>query len=274
MSTSVYSTSQDKIVQSTINYKQFKLDSANRVINQDHLMSLYDAISAKNLLREFPIVVDRNMTVLDGQHRLKAAESLEVPIYFIVSDRASIDDIASTNSNTAKWKMQDYFHRWCASGNIEYLKLKKFWDKYNFLKLSLAANLCHYGDRKGMTVNFKHGLYRCNDVPFAIKVAEALLDFSKYPNVTFFGHTPFVYAVSNLMANANYDHAFMMERFKSQSTKLVPCVKSEDYIKLLGEIYNYRTHLQNRVQLRKLNSNEPDWRPDRKAIQQMKGIAA
>ena len=61
------------MVYSTKDYDAFKFDDGNRNINP---------AKVKNIVRSFheeqlpvPIVVDKAMTVLDGQHRLQAART-------------------------------------------------------------------------------------------------------------------------------------------------------------------------------------------------------
>lgn len=262
MSTPLYNSGQVHNFHSTCNYAKFKLVKTNRPVDQDHLMRLYDAVSAKNLLAEFPILVDNEMRVIDGQHRLKVAESLGVPVYYLVSDRITVDDISTTNANTKHWASSDYMDRWLADGRMEYIVLKRFMDKFPFFTLSEAISLCHYGDNLGLKEKFKDGEYKCNDTPFAARVANALLDFSK-----FFPHyhsSTFIRAVSNLIGNRRYDHSVMMARLEYQSRKLVRCSDSVSYIVLLNEIYNYHTPQKNRITLRKLMPNDPDWRPERK----------
>lgn len=272
MSTPVYNSGQVHNFHSTCNYAQFSCVKKNRSIDQDHLMQLYDAVSAKNLLAEFPILVDKNLNVIDGQHRLRVAESLGVPIYYIVSERITVDDISSTNGNTRHWRMQDYMDRWLAEGKMEYVVLDRFMKKFPFFTLSEAVHLCHFGDKKYIHSKFTKGEYRCNDSSYAAKVAHALLDFAKFfPR---YHDNGFILAVANLMGNVNYDHKVMMARLEYQSTKLVRCSNSVAYIELLNEIYNYRAPLTKRVTLRKLMAGEPDWRPDRKRQERDLRLAA
>lgn len=266
MSTPVYNGGQVHNFRSTCNYSQFKSTKENRPVDQDHLMRLYDAVSEKNLLAEFPILVDKNMNVIDGQHRLKIAESLGIPIYYIVSDRITVDDISETNANTLRWRLSDYMDRWLASGKMEYVVLDRFMKKYPFFTLKEALSLCHFGDRHGLDRKFRNGEYRCNDVPYATKVAQALLDFSKF--FLHYHDKSFINAVANLIGNRNYNHQIMMARLEYQSTKLVRCADMDSYIELLNEIYNYRSSQKNRVTLRKLTAGEIDWRPDRKRQEQ------
>ena len=130
------------LIQTRTDYEHFKLDPTNRSIDPDHLDRLYDAISSKNLLREFPILVRPDGTILDGQHRWKVAESLGVPLYYIVTDGMTTEDVPSTNALVSKWDKSDWLEVWCKKGNPDYLALANFMRQYPFLKLSLAVNLC------------------------------------------------------------------------------------------------------------------------------------
>lgn len=265
--TQAYQTSQDVVVHSTRDYRKFRFDPRNRPVDQDRLEKLYNSVEKVNMLHVFPIVVDSNFTVYDGQHRLKVAEAMQVPVYYIFDDKVSIEHVTMTTDAVSKWDNRDYLHRWCAEGKSDYLELQKFWFANKMLKgkvfltLNACLNLCHYGDRKAMNVDFRQGLYRCNDLPFAESVANALRDWSDH--VDFFNHTSFVSAVSNLAGNRHYSHAQMMAKMQYMSTKMVKCPDTESYIALIDEIYNYRSHVRNRVTLRKLASGDSDFRIDR-----------
>lgn len=264
---SVYHAGQDVVVHSTRDYHKFSFDPRNRPVEQDRLEKLYDSIQVVNMLHVFPIVVDSNFVVYDGQHRLKVAETMGVPIYYIFDDKVSIEHITMTTDAVSKWDNRDYLHRWCVEGKPDYLEVQKFWFSNKMLKgkvfltLNACLNLCHYGDRKAMNNAFRQGAYRCNDLPFAESVTGALRDWSEYVN--FFNHTSFVSAIGNLMGNRHYSHTQMMAKMEYTSTKMVKCPDTESYIALIDEIYNYRSHARNRVTLRKLNSGDADYRIDR-----------
>ncbi len=270
MTSSLYHAGQHNYIQSSVNYRQFTFDKRNRPINPEHLERLYDAVSEKNFLQEFPILVDRNMVVIDGQHRLRVAEALGVPIYYLVSDRISIDDVPATVQVVGKWRPMDYLHSWCAAGKIEYIKLRDWWQQHNFLSLSRAYELCYFGDhssrgdRKTLAWRFVNGEYIANDIPFATKVIQNVLDFE--PWVPFHREALFIYAVSNLTGNAKYDHRQMMNKMEYLSIKLVKCPDTESYIKLFDEIYNHKRRRSERVTLRKLSPSDPDYRVDRKPL--------
>lgn len=247
----------------TTKYEMFSFDEKNRPIVWNHVEKLKEAIGKKNLLREYPIVVTDDLTVLDGQHRLKAAESLGVPIYYIVSQTATVGDIAATNEAQKSWSLQDYLESYCAQGKPDYLLLRNFWEKYPFFTLETLKQLCCYGDRIQINSEFKLGLYRCNDISFAEKVAKAILDFRNC-GIEFYNHRPFTSTVAQLMANADYSHKRMMNKMNYLSRRMVKCPDVSSYIEMINEIYNWNQPKNTKVQLEKLNGNDPRYRVDRK----------
>ena len=253
MSIQSYNGSQDSNVQSTTDYSVFKFDPRNRVVDTNHVERLYDAISENDLLHAFPVVVDRNMVVLDGQHRIKAAEALGVPVYYIQTGKATIQDIAGTNSTIKRWRKEDQLHYWCTGDHPEYLKLRAFWVRYPWLSLTQAVSLCYKGDAVGLSERFAVGQYTCNNTTEAERVVRMILDF-KDAGVDFWSHKSFVSAIANLADNTDYEHAKMMDKLKYLSTKMVKCPDAASYVEMINEIYNYRN--QKQVILKIINSGD------------------
>ena len=253
MSSQSYNGSQDSSVRSTTDYSVFRFDPRNRVIDMSHVEKLYDAIAENDLLHAFPVVVDRDMVVLDGQHRIKAAEALGVPIYYIQTSKATIQDIASTNSTIKRWRKEDQLHYWCTADHPEYSKLHAFWVRYPWLSLTQALILCYKGNAVGLSDRFALGQYVCNNTTGAERVVRMILDF-KDVGIEFWSHRSFVSAVANLADNADYEHAKMLDKLKYLSTKMVKCPDAASYIEMINEIYNYRN--QKQVVLKIINSGD------------------
>lgn len=249
-------------VESTTEYAFFKLEKRNRPIDDDHLERLYDAVAAKNLLREFPIVVNQDGVVLDGQHRLKVAEALGVPIYYIVSDIAVLDDIPKTTAATKRWTISDWLHTWVVDGRQEYIKLAKYCRDYPFVPLNAAISMCHYGDRGGMHVSFKNGTYQCNDLEFGIEAAKAIKDFSPY--FKWYREVPFIFSVAMLLEHPFYDHERMMSKLPQTPHPLTRRARMADYLEQFTQIYYWRTPLEGRKAFAPLPSASKSRREDRR----------
>src|SRR3974390_251420 len=91
-------------IQKTTDYSQFKFLKENRPTAPQYMVQ---AIQQKNLLEEHPIICDVNMNVIDGQNRLKAAEFLQLPVYFIVSENITAEDIVLCQVQKL-WAMYDF----------------------------------------------------------------------------------------------------------------------------------------------------------------------
>lgn len=68
-------------MEKTKNYSLFKKYAKNRDIDGRHVEKLIASIKTANLLDCEPILVNEKMEVIDGQHRLEAAKSLNLDIY-------------------------------------------------------------------------------------------------------------------------------------------------------------------------------------------------
>lgn len=236
-------------IYSTTNYDQFRLDTANRPIDLDHAAELSDSIQERNMLEDNPIKVDAKRVIIDGQHRWYVAKSLGLRIYYQITKTATRDDVARLNGHQKNWTAKDFLHRHCAQGNTHYLNLREFQSRYPFLTISMAYQICHYGDKVGLHRDFKSGAYVANNIPFATRVTEAAKDFSTY----FDGYSEmvFIHTLYNLMSGDDYDHARMMRKMKYLSTRLVKCVNVDSYIALFNNIYNYKESESDRVLLKK-----------------------
>lgn len=118
---------------STNDFSIFKRLPGNRNLNKNHLNSLIESIKKENLLFVRPILVNQNMEVIDGQHRLEAAKELNLEIYYLVISQTGAAQVARLNSNQKNWKNQDYLNLYIdAFSSKEYIKLNSFMIKYNF----------------------------------------------------------------------------------------------------------------------------------------------
>jgi hypothetical protein len=263
MSTQLYNNGASSVLEHTKNYSNFKFDKTNRPIDEEHVEQLFDAINENNLLHLFPIIVSTDGYIRDGQHRIKAAEALDVPVYYIVSNDMRIEDVPRVTARVSKWTAEEYLHHYVARNSPEYVKLRDFVDEYPFLSVTRAIKLCGHSQGKNLMDTFRDGTFQANDMRFARKVARALLDF-KEAGINFYDQGRFVDAIANLIANAEYDHERMKAKLEYLSYKVVKCPDIPTYIQMLNEIYNYK--VRNTTRLEMLDHYHPNYRVDLKEL--------
>lgn len=238
------------VVHSTTNYDQFGYLEANRPIDWNHVERLYDAINTNNMLATYPIVVNKDNMVMDGQHRLEAARALEVPIYYVVSNSVDVLDIAIANANSKSWTSTDYLHHYCKMGSKEYMKVRDYIDRYPFITVSSALGIMASYQTMSTHHSFRRGDYVVNRPRFAEKVAQAIESLKPY--IDFYGQVKLQKAITNLMLNPSYEHSRFLAKMEYLSNRMTKCADTESYIELIEDIYNYNVIAKNRVHLKTL----------------------
>lgn len=238
---------QETVINSTTNYDRFNFDPSNRPVDEKHVAELVEAIKAKNLLREYPIVVDEHFKLLDGQHRLRAAQRIGVPIYFIVSKQMTVRDVASANHHQEEWKMENYMHHWCQQGNESYKVLKSFTERYPFISPSICLYILSGASAERRKL-FNDGRFQVVRLELAEKVAAALIDFQRHTDIC--RNFKFINAVTCMVANPKYDHRHMMLKLEYLNARLKQCVTTKESLDMLSGIYNYKTREADRVEFK------------------------
>ena len=127
-------------VYETNNYDIFKRIVGNRSVEQKRVDELISSMKT-NGWKFGPILVNKNLEVLNGQHRVRAAKTVGIPVRYLVID-GGIDDVQGTNDDT-RWKMINYIHSYIERGNQNYIRLYELMKKFSAsYKLILrAANI-------------------------------------------------------------------------------------------------------------------------------------
>lgn len=163
-------------IQSTLDYALFSRIASNREINRNHLAKLKKNILNKNLLDHFPIIIDKNMLIVDGQHRLAAAMELKLPIFYIISPNITKADIAMVNSTRKSWGAKDYISFYAREGNEDYAKLQLLMEQFPRVTYMAAVRLvsdnCDAGYTGGgnASLKLKSGEVNANDIDIAHKI--------------------------------------------------------------------------------------------------------
>jgi len=241
-----------KSIFSTTDYAMFKLlKKQNRSLKEGHVLKIMKSVRKKNLLLDFPIIVSKDFHILDGQHRYETCKRLEIPVYYVISDTMTIDDIPIINSIYFGWKLEDYLSKYLDMDNIHYINFKNFMDKYSEFNVGTCIKLIcgyDYGGGGGVVVGagvancspskkFKLGefVYPSND-NFAHKKVRMIKSFSPYTPVT----GTFISAVVSLMKITGYDHDRMLKSLNARPDLLKQAGSVNAYFSMFNELYNHR----------------------------------
>lgn len=131
----------------TTDYDRFVPIMSNRELDKRHVMNLQRSIKQRNLLMVRPIIVNENMEVIDGQHRLAAAQMIDEPVYYLQVKGLTQQDLAVLNTHQKNWSVMDFVNFYTLQGVPEYKNLSRLCNKYPLMKPTVMLRMVGYGNK-------------------------------------------------------------------------------------------------------------------------------
>jgi hypothetical protein len=153
----------------TKNYDDFSVIISNREVDKAHVKRLAASIKRKNLLYIRPILVNNKMQIIDGQHRLAAAEQLGEFVYYLKVQDLDKDDIAILNTAQKNWSRMDFINFYAVEGKPEFKELCNIINKYKILKPSFILRIV------GECKHLREGKIRLIESEYARKLCDWIL---------------------------------------------------------------------------------------------------
>jgi hypothetical protein len=241
------------MIKSTKNYDMFKKNDFNRELVESNVLKIMRSIQTKNLLEFRPLMVDPDMSIIDGQHRLEAARRLDLPVYFEVKADACKEDIILLNDNSRQWSREDYLHYFCESGNVEYLKLKNFMNDHKINLTTALVIIGKPGDahntKLGTGSLFKNGKFKFPsqvEKEESIRILKFSNDIISYisskcePGSTYLQGAHFRRALYIFLSIRAVEKEVFMDKLAYKMDIVRPCARLKDYIKMFKTIYNWK----------------------------------
>ena len=237
-------------MEKTKDYSIFKKHPNNREVVPSNVEKIKKSIQMRNLLEFRPILVDSEMRVMDGQHRLEAAKLLGIPVYYqrAASEQEETHEIILLNAYQKAWSNEDFLNYYTSKGIESYVKLSNFKQKNN-LKLKEAIALLTSGWSGDFGKAFKEGKFV---FPNEQKVREALTNLDKIKTFISFviEKTPHNRSIMDSAAlkkaliyffnihQVNFD--VFMKKLEVRLDLFRQCNRAQTYLELFVEIYNWR----------------------------------
>jgi len=155
----------------TMNYDQFQYEETNRDVEKiDKLVK--EAKKPHGVI--VPIIVDENMIVYDGQHRLEACKVTNTPIKYIVDKNVGVEEMISLNTSSQNWKIDDYAAHHAKRGLKAYQEILRLADRYG-ITVSTIAGLVGVENPSG-TYGAKYEAFQNGKARIDVSYVENTLD--------------------------------------------------------------------------------------------------
>lgn len=135
-------------------YDQFKFINFNRSICKKNLTKLVSLNEEKNRFHLFPIVVDEEFNIIDGQHRFEACKKMDAPIYYVIDESNENHWQAITDVNQAgkKHSIGDVYEMLLRDNDDRCKKIRTVAALYPDITPGVLCNYFINNQRKGKTV--------------------------------------------------------------------------------------------------------------------------
>ncbi len=233
----------------TTDYSKFKSIRGNRDLNRAHVARLANHIKRKNLLPFYPVLVNENMEVIDGQHRIAAAKALGMEVSYVRVNGLRIEDVMAVNTASKEWGINDFVEAYVKLGVEDYKKLKEFKEKYN-LPVTMAAQLLAKPDGKVPTggtdlgSNIRSGTYIIADEEKATELAEQLNILNEFTDFRATSDRHLMRALWHLYTVAEFDFGRLEQKLRSNQLKLEKQGELKYYILKIEEAYNHNAKIR------------------------------
>lgn len=239
----------NQVIEHTRDYSQFKTITGNRGVQKAHVKKLMTAIEQDPETIKFnPIIVNENMEVIDGQHRLEALKELarngvDQPAYYIVAPGRTLEDVQAINSGRKAWSPLDYAYSYVERGNRNYQRYldlrKEFGINHDVLLVYLSGE-----EITNTATMFKEGNLKVDDFEFSYNLSKYLHRYK--PHYKNWHKRPFALAIRQLwFSTMNLEELFdRVVKYGSNprypDLNLVDYPTPREYLIRLTDIYNFK----------------------------------
>lgn len=214
-------------IQTNTDYAQFKYYISNREVDTSHVKKLAASIARKNLMHIRPALVNEEMYVIDGQHRIEACRLIDQPVYYLITAGLTKSDIAILNTAQKNWTRLDFINFYAIEGKQEFVTFSKLVNKFQFLRVGILLEMVS-NKRK---MNVREGELDLGNLRRATEVCEWLSELQK-KRFDFIGTVAFVRAFKNVIRD---EDTFVVFLDKCPET-LYRCAHQQEYEFLIKKI--------------------------------------
>lgn len=229
-------------IERSCDYSIFKPHGEQQPMQTAHVKRLIASMKLHGFISANPIHVYNDgdaYRVIDGHHRLRAAQALGIAIYYVVGHKEDADLIAVKNWAVRKWSGDAFIHMYASRGIESYVKL------VSYVKRGLPTKyaICLLSNETTASGNQNEAI---RNGTFKIKVtkyAEAMIDVMD----TLSGINPevkskhFISAMAVLMRINEFSIETLITKIQSSPRALEKCATREQMFRLIEEIYNFRS---------------------------------
>lgn len=129
----------------SMEWSDIRASKLNRDLKPSHLAQLRRSMEAYGYLTEYPITVDEDGYVIDGNHRLYVAREFGETGSFVIADKLTPHIAADAVRCVRPWDSEDYLTFWAKQGNTRAVRILGICRQYGIPPASVLLVLHLHG---------------------------------------------------------------------------------------------------------------------------------
>jgi hypothetical protein len=230
-----------KILQ-TKDYSLFSTINGNRNINRKKVEQLTDDVkSGFNMLPYCPIIVkeiDGLLRIIDGQHRFETSVACEEPVYYLIKNDFTLQQIARLNSRGQKWTINDFLNCCSRLGIQDYVVLGEISREFKISISTISGLLMKNNVKVKCKEEFESGEFKANHIESTkdlLRLTDEL--FGQY---RFSKDRYLIGAVQAILNAGKCDFEVLKDKIKQNPNGMDKQGDLKNYIYNIERVYNYK----------------------------------
>jgi hypothetical protein len=229
-----------EILQSN-DYEQFTTINGNRNISLKKVEKLAEDVkSGFNLLPYCPIIVKEvgdKFAIIDGQHRFETCIATLEPVYYLIKNDITLQQIAKLNSRGQKWTVNDFMNCYMKLGVQDYITLSEICREFKVSVSTVCGLLMKNNVKANCKEEFESGYFKVNHLDTTrqyLKLTEEL--FGEY---RFSKDRSLIGAVKEIVLAGKCDFDVLKDKIKKNRNGMDKQGDVKNYIYNIERVYNF-----------------------------------
>lgn len=230
------------VILSTTEYELFKPHGEQQAMQPAHVKRLIKSMKdCGGFIPANPIHVYKEgkyLRVIDGHHRLRAAMTLGIPVYYIIGTKEDAWLIAPKNWAVRKWQADAFINMYASRGIKDYVTLVSYIKKGLPEKFAISLLSGETTASGNQNDSIRNGTYKVKSTKYADEVLRIINNTASY-NEEAKGRA-FLSSIAILIRLPEFNADTLISRIQTNPRMLVKCATREQMLDLIEEIYNFR----------------------------------
>lgn len=230
------------MAQSTSDYRKFKIMGGNRRVVKAHVKNIAESMALyPDIFKIKPILVNENLDVVDGQHRLAAAKMLKVPVWYEVVKNVGSNEAIIINNNQRNWSTLDYIRSYAQQGLSDYKEFLRIFNKHQGIPVYTVLRYTA-GPTSNLASQVRDGKLKMLTADMGDVLLEELGELIEInPDFARTGASRMMFLVFQIKG---YDHDRMIKKLNIATPSLIKLIgRAEDILRSLEDVYNFKQQI-------------------------------